>query len=259
METVSEHRVEPEIAGPAPRRVGLPGRLNFLLVAAFLLLSVFLLGSGRALWEAGKLLWLAGAGQTATARVVEIRWEPPAAKGKPAVQAAIRYHLDTAVSRSAGGRLTRTGWIGVRRGERLYHLEQTLPYRYAPWFGGVAGFPWQPSPSGRIVSLLLSGGLVLLVSGFLVRRLARWVRLHLHLLRLGQATVGTITHKRTEADDMLRYFLRYGYAPTPGEGREREEQVSAEQWKRFEVGQPVTVLYDPDRPEHAGVYALIRQ
>ena len=71
------------------------------------------------------------------------------------------------------------------------------------------------------------------------------------------ATVGTITHKRTEADDIVRYYLRYGYAPSAGEGREREEQVSVEQWKEFEVGQPVTVLYDPDLPEQAGLYALI--
>ena len=98
----------------------------------------------------------------------------------------------------------------------------------------------------------------MLVSLLLLRRLLRWMGERLHLLRLGTATVGTITHKRTEAEDMVRYFLRYGYSSGQTEGREHEEQVSMDQWKLFHVGQPVTVLYDPEEPERVGLYALIR-
>ncbi len=133
-----------------------------------------------------------------------------------------------------------------------------MPIRYAPWFGGVASQPWQPDPRGRVLTLILSGSLVMLVSLLLLRRLLRWMGERLHLLRLGTATVGTITHKRTEAEDMVRYFLRYGYASGEAEGQEHEEQVSMDQWKLFQVGQPVTVLYDPDQPERVGLYALIR-
>jgi len=143
-----------------------------------------------------------------------------------------------------------------------FRLGQSLPIRYAPWFGGVASHPWQSGFGGRILTLLFIGGLVMLVSLLLLRRLLRWTRERLHLVRQGTATVGTIIHKRTEAEDMVRYFLSYGYAhgqaEEGAEGHEHEEQVSMDQWKRFQVGQPVTVLYDPDQPERVGLYALIR-
>lgn len=248
---------------PPPRRAGLPFRLTFLLAVAGLLLGLFVVGSGRALWEAGKLFWIGGAGRTVRAPIVSIQTEPDPEKGKPPHQVAIRYE---AALPSSGGFVRRFGWVGLEREKTVsgapprYQIGQTLPVRYAPWFGGVASHPWQPSPAGWITSLTLSGSLVLLVSLLLGRRLARWVGERRRLLRDGQATVGTITHKRTEAEDMVRYFLRYGYAAKTGalsEGREREEQVSMEQWKRFEVGQPVTVLYDPNQPEQAALYALI--
>lgn len=262
MEAVLEHAVEPPVAAPPPRRIRLPPRLAGLLAVAGLLLGLFLLGSGRALWEAGKLLWIGAAGHTIQGYVVAIQTEPSPEKGQPSLPVAIRYAAD--VPGADGAIQHRTGWIGLEQPRpgsparpAAYRLGLPVPVRYAPWFGGVASHPWRPSPAGRITSLLLSGGLVGLVSLLLARRLTWWTRERLHLLREGVATVGTITHKRTEADDMLRYFLRYGYAPAPGDGREREEQVSMEQWKEFEVGQPVTVLYDPDRPEQAGLYALI--
>ena len=258
MEIVIEHKLEAEIAGAPPRRPRLALRLTLLLTVAYLLLALFVAGCGRALWEAGKLGWIAGAGQTAKGHVIEIRIEATTQKAAWPSQIAVRYAVE--IPGRAGRQTHRTGWIGLGRGEtRRYHLGQPLAYRYAPWFGGVAGFPWQPAPMGRLVSLLLSGGLVLPVSAFLLRRLTRWLHDHLSLLREGLATVGTIIDKRTEADDMLRYFLRYGYATLPGIGWEREEQVSQEQWREFEIGQPVTVLYDPALPEHAGLYALMHR
>jgi len=280
MEALIEHTLEPEVAGPAPRRTHLPLRVSLLLAVAVLLLGVFVLGSGRALWEAARLSWLAGAGHTATGRIIRVATEPSGFKGQPPRPVAVRYACDLP---AAQGTIHREGWIGLgappapingpspaivlspakdapkpsapasptpRRG-------QTVLIRYAPWFGGVASQPWQPNPRGRVLTLILSGSLVMLVSLLLLRRLLRWMGERLHLLRLGTATVGTITHKRTEAEDMVRYFLRYGYASGQAEGREHEEQVSMDQWKLFQVGQPVTVLYDPDQPERVGLYALI--
>ena len=262
MEAVIEHAVEPKVSAPPPRPIALPPRLVGLLVVAGLLLGLFVLGSGRALWEAGKLLWIGAAGHTIQGYVVSIETEPAPEKGRLPQPVAVRYAAD--VPGADGTLQHRLGWIALERPKpggpdrsAAYRLGEGVPVRYARWFGGVASHPWQPSPAGRITSLLLSGGLVGLVSLLLARRLIHWTRERLHLLRQGMATVGTITHKRTEADDMLRYFLRYGYAPAPGEGLEREERVSMEQWKEFEVGQPVTVLYDPDRPEQAGLYALL--
>ena len=92
-----------------------------------------------------------------------------------------------------------------------------------------------------------------------MRTLARWRRLRVRLLQHGTAATGTIIHKQVEVGDVPRYFLRYGYATvSAAEKLEHEEQVSPEQWKRFEIGQPVTVLYDPDQPVRAGLYALMK-
>ena len=277
MEALIEHTLEPEVAGPAPRRTRLPLRLTALLAVAVLLLGVFAAGSGRALWEAARLSWLAAAGHTAVGRIVRVETEPSEIKGQPPRPVAVRYASDLP---GPSGTVHREGWIGLGTppaptngpapGRPLpkpaavpvVRLGQPVPIRYAPWFGGVASQPWVPDPRGRVLTLILSGSLVLLVSLLLLRRLLRWIGEPLHLLRLGTATVGTITHKRTEAEDMVRYYLRYGYAfglgEERGKGREHEEQVSMDQWKLFHVGQPVTVLYDPDQPERVGLYALIR-
>lgn len=261
MEALSPHAVESHLSAPPPRPARLPLRLTLLLAVATLLLAAFVLGGVRALWEAGKLGWLAGAGRTAAARIDGIRTAEPQDPAAPPVQSAVHYSLDLP------GHVVRAGWIGFASvsplpGGRMaapapaFALGQSLPVRYAPWFGGVLSQPWGDAPGGRVTTLLLTGGLILLVSLGLARRLTRWLRAYLHLLRHGRATVGTVTHKRTEVEDAVRYFLRFGYSAA-GEGREREEQVGAEQWKLFQVGQPVTVLYDPAKPEHAGLYALM--
>ena len=271
METLIEHSVEPEVAMPAPRRAGLPLRVSLLLAVAMLLLAVFVAGSGRALWEAVKLSWLAETGRTMTGHIIKIQTEPESEKGQTPRQLAARYACDVP---TASGTVHREGWInlGVEPspgGGPLpvkpngapavapFQLGQALPVRYMSWFGQTVSHPWLPNPSGRIWTLFLSGSLVMLVSLLLLRRLWRWMQERLHLLKQGMATVGTITHKRSEAEDMVRYFLRYGYSSGQGEGREHEEQVSADQWKLFHVGQPVTVLYDPAQPARVGLYALI--
>ena len=267
METLSEHVLEPALAAPPPRALPLPPRLSLLMVLAGLMIGLFFLGGLRAVWEAGKLGWLAGAGQTVPGTVTRVETLPSPDKNAPPVPTGLWY---TVTLPGPHGPLPRIGWISLAGEPTLpggparalpspvpaVHLGQTLPIRSAPWFGAVLSQPWSAAPGNRILTLLFIGVLVLLVTARLARRLLGWLRGHLHLLRHGQATVGTITDKRTEVEDGARYFLRYGYSAA-GAGREREEQVGAEQWKRFEVGQPVTVLYDPAQPAHAGLYVLM--
>jgi len=267
METLSEHVIEPALAAPPPRKTPLSLRLTSLLVLATLLLGLFALGGVRAVWEAGKLGWLAGAGRTVSGTVTRIETLPNPDKAAPPVPTGLWY---TVTLPGPQGPFQRAGWISLA-GEPVLpggparalptpvpavHLGQTLPVRYAPWFGSVLSQPWAAGPGNRIATLLFIGVLVLLVTARLARRILLWLRGHLHLLRQGQATVGTITDKRTEVEDAARYFLTYGYS-AGGEGREREEQVGAEQWKLFQVGQPVTVLYDPASPSHAGLSVLM--
>jgi hypothetical protein len=272
MEAIAEHALEPELLLPTPRRLRLPLRTSLLLSVAVLLLGLFVLGSGRALWEGVKLAWLDSAGQTVQGKIDVIQTEPSPSKGQPAGQTAIHY--EAAVPGPQGLRLQH-GWIALGApaaapgiesqaaplspGPR-FRLGQSFPLRCASFLGATTCQPWGPNPGIRVFSLFLAGGLVMAVSLLLLRRLVRWSGSRGHLLRSGAATIGTITDKRSESEDMMRYFLRYGYASgTSAQGRDREEQVSADQWRAFEVGQPVTVLYDPDNPAHAELYALIVQ
>ncbi len=274
MEAIAEHALEPELTAATPRRLHLPGRTRLLLAVAGLLLGLFVVGSGRALWEGAKLSWLAAAGHSVPGKIVAIRTEPPAAKeeivkGEPPRQTAIRW---AAAIPTASGTQLRTGWISLadpaplpdpervpRRAPAVpvFHLGQPVPLRVASLLGVTVCQPWAAGPGSRILTLFLAGSLVLAVSLLLLRRLLRWAGSRGHLLRTGTAVIGTITHKRTETEDMARYFLRYGYPGGADSGR--EEQVSADQWREFHVGQPVTVLFDPKDPAHAGLYALIAQ
>lgn len=271
MEAVIEHTLEPELAGPVPRRLHLPLRARLLLTVAGLLLGLFVAGSARALWEGVKLSWLAEAGRPLSGQIVEIRTEASAPKGRQPRQTAIRYSValpGRAALPGTRGRDTQTGWIVLSEppaslsGENrprpalpLFQVGQPFPLRLAFFGNAMLCQPWGPNVGSRIWTLFLSGGLVLAVSLLLLRRLLGWTGSRLHLLRFGTATVGTITHKRSESEDMVRYFLRYGYPGGPDAGR--EEQVSADQWRLFQVGQPVTVLFNPGAPEKAGLYALI--
>lgn len=262
MEAVIEHQLESELAGPTPRRLHLPLRARLLLVMAGLLLGLFVVGGARALWEGVKLSWLAEAGRPLSGTIAEIRTEPFPTKGRQPRQTAIRYSV-VLPDKSA-----QTGWIVLSEPPQplsaehrpapavpKFQLGQPFPLRLAFFGNAVLCQPWGPNPGSRIWTLFLSGGLVCAVSLLLLRRLLRWTVSRLSLLRFGTATVGTITHKRSESEDMVRYFLRYGYPGGPEAGR--EEQVSADQWRQFQVGQPVTVLHDPAAPEKAGLYALI--
>ena len=277
METVSEHVLEPRIAGPSPRAAYLSFGSNALLTASLLLFTVFLCGGGWALTEAARLGWLAAAGRTVQAQVVAIDTQPSPMPGQPPVQTSLRYQyrlpsVDAAqtavVLLAAPHPLDSTPLSGIGPAPtrplppQIFHVGDPLPLRCAVWPGHPILMLWPADAGLKIVFLALSGSLIVIVSVLLMRRIGGWWQRRLHLLRQGIATVGTVTHKHAQAEDSPRYYVRYGYAwpapPAAPEHHEHEEQVTAEQWRRLEVGQPVTVLYDPAQPETAGLYMLLR-
>ena len=93
METVPEHKIEAEIAGAAPRRAHLPIRMALLLAIAYLLLGLFIIGSGRALWEAGKLGWIGISGRIILGQIAEVHSEASLEKAGPKRQTALRYRV----------------------------------------------------------------------------------------------------------------------------------------------------------------------
>ena len=109
LEAIVEHRLEPELLAPTPRRLRLPWRTSLLLSVAALLLSLFVLGSGRALWEGAKMLWLDGAGQTISGKIVAIR-TAHSMKGQLPVQTALCYEVDVP---SPQGVRQQRGWVAL--------------------------------------------------------------------------------------------------------------------------------------------------
>lgn len=277
METLTEHHLEAAVSGPPPRPLRLPFATLALSAIALLLFALFLAGGARALWEAAKLGWLATSGTPIAARIVAIDTLPAVAAGEPPLQTAVHYtysdpfthalHPPQTLRLSApappeGTPLATVGPLPARvaAAAPLFHVGDTLLLRQAHWFGQTLLVPWPASPGGRIAFLAFCGGLIFGVSLLLMRRLWLWTARRMHLLRFGIATVGTITHKHSQAEEGAHYFVRYGYgdAQTPPAPFEHEEQVTAEQWKRLEIGQPVTVLYDPAHPAVSGLYTLLR-
>jgi hypothetical protein len=276
METVIDHQIEPAVAAAPPRTAHLSPSTNLLLLAAMLLFGLFIYGGSRALFEAWKLAWLGMTGQTIMARVTQVVTIPANVKAAPDQQIGLRYSytLPFGSDRNlkSGYAHLMTPDVGdttrpqepLPRGSRttnlsnapVFHVDDRLPLRGTEWLGRPLVYPWQAAPTGKIVFLLLCGGLVIGISVLLLRQLARWRGHRLGLLRYGIATTGTVVHKEARAEDSPRYYLRYGYA-VGTEPHEHEEQVSVEQWKRIDIGEPVTVLYHPERPGDAGLYLLI--
>jgi hypothetical protein len=274
METVIAHEIEPEIAAAPPRAARLPWRTQGLLLLAGMLALLLFLGGARALVEAGRLAWVALCGRSVTAQVTAIEMTGSAVQGQPAQQTGLSYRYrdpftGRIVTQHARIAAPEAGSDGVMPGlgapaksvvPPVIPVGARLTLRVAGGPEHPLVYFWTPAPWGKGLFLTLCGLVVMGVSVRLLVVLARWRRLRARLLLAGQAVIGTIIHKHSEVGDTPQYFLRYGYA-TVGNAQpcEHEEQVNFEQWKRFEIGQPVTVLYDPDAPSSAGMYALMKQ
>lgn len=277
METLTPHAFEPAVSGPPPRRAFLPPGLLALVTLALLLFVLLLAGGASALLEAAKLGWVGISGLPVTARITAVDTTPGASPAQPAVQTRVHYAYSyAAYSPHTGAGTLRLSSPAPLPGNTpfnalasapalsaaapVFHISDTLPLRQARWLGQTLLLPWPAHPGGKIAFLAFCGGLIVAVSLNLIQRLWKWTRRRVRLLGHGIATVGTITHKHSQAEDPAHYFVSYGYgdAQTPPHSFEHEEQVTADQWKRLQVGQPVTVLYDPARPSVAGLYTLLR-
>lgn len=277
METLTPHAFEPAVSGPPPRRAFLPPGLLALVTLALFLFVLLLAGGASALLEAAKLGWVGVSGLPVAARITAIDTTFGASPTQPATQTRLHYVYPYAPF----GGFVETGTLrlsspaappgntpfnalaappALAASAPIFHVGDTLPLRRARWLGQTLLLPWPARPGGKIAFLAFCGGLIVAVSLNLIQRLWKWTRRRVRLLGHGIATVGTITHKHSQAEDPAHYFVSYGYgdAQTPPLSFEHEEQVTADQWKCLQVGQPVTVLYDPACPSVAGLYTLLR-
>lgn len=280
METVADHALEPAVSSPPPRRLGLPLGTLALTALALLLFALFFAGGARAGWEAIKLGWIGVSGTPVPARITAVDTLPPTVLGQAAIQTSLHYTYSYAprpgpaqetgalrLSNAApsdtapGGVPAATSASAPRPADApVFHVGDALMLRRAQWLGQTLLVPWPARPGGGIVFLAFCGALIMTVSISLISRLWSWAVRRAFLLAHGVATVGTITHKHSQSEEAARCFVSYGYgdAQMPPHAFEHEEQVTPDQWKQLEIGQPVTVLYDPACPATAGLYALLR-
>jgi len=77
----------------------------------------------------------------------------------------------------------------------------------------------------------------------------RWLYKH------GVTTTGTVAGKRTRSGKSTRYFISYTYRdPVSGQALNAEILVSGAAWNQATAGEPVTVLYAPDKPKRSTIY-----
>jgi hypothetical protein len=101
------------------------------------------------------------------------------------------------------------------------------------------------------------GAVLVAVGGTFLLRLARWHRRRMRLLQHGMAVRGNIVERYIDNVEG-KFYLKYSYLPrTETVPREREEQCTQAQWKRFHEGDAITVLYDPAHAETVGLYGLL--
>jgi hypothetical protein len=100
--------------------------------------------------------------------------------------------------------------------------------------------------------LLFAAGLACAVflAASLANDLSIWV--------LGRAVSGQVTEHwieqigdRTVDDPTFHFHIRYSYTTADGRVFSREATLSAVEWSKFNVGNPIDVIYFPLAPTHA--------
>jgi hypothetical protein len=88
----------------------------------------------------------------------------------------------------------------------------------------------------------------------------REVRRRRRLACAGVPTLGHIADKQIYRGKSTVYRLTYRYrtptAPSARPEREATMDVTREQYEGINIGTPITVLYDPDKPDSSLIYAF---
>jgi len=263
--------LEPGATPPPPRPVSTSPRARLLLICGALLFFAIFCGGIIAMVEAGQILFLAAAGHRIVAHITHVD-TPTVAQATSRI--GITYVFDHPV---AGGRLPQTqyGWADRPTPASTehypdqghpststptvptYHTGDRLIFRYAVVGGHVILHEWASTPYGMLLLLTAIGLTLIGVGALFMRRLLRWHRRRMRLLRHGLAVTGAVVSKRVDGLE-AKYYLTYSYLTrTDTTLKEREEQCTPGQWKLFAEEEPVTVLYDPDQTSTVGLYKLL--
>ena len=240
--------MSPHGPAAAPSFLSLARRSFWLLFAGVWLLI------GLAALVTGALLTLrerrfAGDAVRTEGIVTAKDWENTGSGRSRGREFQLAYHFTAADGQSIEGRDAEDfeRWLELETGD-------SVVVEYA------RGFPGTNRLAGRsdlaVALVTLAFGVVLAPgAGFLVARQVRRIRTRRRLLREGFATQGTVVEvgeSNVQINRRPMWRVRYRYRDLSGRDREGDSSLlSAEEATAWKPGDPVTVRFDPRRPEES--------
>lgn len=150
------------------------------------------------------------------------------------------YHANGNTSRSKYPELKVGGQVSAKLLPPLPNLGQQLIDGNAPWPG---------------ICFMFGFGLlwtICMLLPFNVVYVAPYRRTN--VMKNGKVCLGTITDKSVSGEDSTTYSISFQYEPSPNQYRTDKRDVTQEQFKAANIGETVTVLYDPLHLSHSLMY-----
>ena len=274
-EPVQEYSVEPELSVRGPRRVRVTTWLAALVSGCASIYVLALLCASLIAARSAQLLWLAHSGSYGVAWVTDCRYADGSVGAcvldsrRSVIRLDYRVEGHDALTGSTllsalGSQAAVPSNTGLSDDAEVLPATELRPHsvsiptefavKYGSWNGNLVCAPAnavsEPSSLLSIIVAILLGA----VSTALFVRFGRWLKRLIDVLRYGDAVVGTLTHKEIKESDLPTYFITYGFLDADGAPRQRLERCTPEQWRRLEIGEPVTVLYPPGQPSRCELY-----
>jgi len=275
-EPIQEYVVEPELSSDTPRRLRLGAWTVILTVCCLAGYVLVMVCAGLISARSGQLLWLAEDGDLVQATVTGCEYASGGVgvcngeTGQRVERIEYRYGESGRFQGSAP--VLALGVIPVREPEPQFPyaasvdttpadrfqpqvIPDTVIVRYAMWNGKMISYPER---SVSADSAALSAATCILIAGvatYILVMFLRWAGKTARILRFGLAVIGTVTSKEIHESDLPKYFVTYGFLDCEGAPHHCIERCTPDQWRRLEIGQPVTVLYPPAQPSRCELYS----
>jgi hypothetical protein len=264
-ELVVRYEVEPELCAPSPRRIRCTAWPVVIVSTCLALYAMVLSCAACVAVRSAELLFLERSGSTTTARITSSQvgsYPIPinsasddaylADKGRLLRQIDLRFPVVSPASHHPE-LVNRVMNIAPEDSSDL-PPSSSIAVRYA-WLNGHLVFT--PLQSMSLLSCWLSicfAALIGLVATLLFKRWLSWLVGVYRLLKLGYVSIGTVCDKEIVESDIPRYYVTCGYLDADGFGQRHRERCSPEQWRRLQIGEPVSLVCLPADPIQARIY-----
>ena len=235
-ERIEEHVIEPELLRPAPRKLRVTSWSSvafFSWIAAFAVIVASIL---CICVQSVRMFWLSQEGRTAVATVTGCTFMDGSSgpcTAHPAQVDRIKYTF------TADG----VAHNGITSADTVRPPLGTLLVRYGDLDGQDLIYAPASSLSPKSAGLAMLGAFTIgFICAFLTTRWFVWQTRLRRLVRFGSPVVGTVKEKTITDDDGARYYVMVGYLDSAGRPRQLKERCSPDQWRKLDIGQPITVI-----------------